>query len=274
MYTTTIIIAILACVIGFFIGKYYRTSSDTNWKEEFENSSKELKSVSKKNKKSQKTIHQLENQKSGLQEKIDSLEAKYLPITEDLNAQINTAKTDLEAKQKEIDKLTSDNEYTSRQLEKLKKEHKRFQEKYASDLSDSKGWAHKQDRLNNEITELRNRITKQKTEAKELKAKLEAQKERMQEVSKFAQEFRNMKATNRKLTKDLDYWEKKHYDTHHELASTLKNIETLKAEHEELILRMKGGQIQQQNMMKKIEEYKTKFVNVNNLYHELKAQVN
>jgi len=37
---------------------------------------------------------------------------------------------------------------------------------------------------------------------------------------------------------------------------------------------MKGGKIQQENMMKKIEEFKTKFVNVNNAYHELKAEKN
>ena len=81
-----------------------------------------------------------------------------------------------------------------------------------------------------------------------------------------------MKSTNRKLTKDLVYWEQKQFETNHELATTVKEIETIKAEREELVLRFKGAQIQKENMIKKIEEFKTKFVNVNNLYHELKAE--
>ena len=97
--------------------------------------------------------------------------------------------------------------------------------------------------------------------------------EKMHEVSKFTKEFRIMKSTNRKLTKDLIYWEQKQFETNHELATTTKEIVALKTEQEELVLRFKGAQIQKENMMMKIEEFKTKFVNVNNLYHELKEKV-
>ena len=107
----------------------------------------------------------------------------------------------------------------------------------------------------------------------ELQNKIDGQVEKMHEVSKFAKEFRIMKSTNRKLTKDLTYWEQKQFETNHELATTTKEIVALKTEQEELVLRFKGAQIQKENMVKKIEEFKTKFVNVNNLYHKLKEKV-
>ncbi len=271
--TTTIIIAVLVGILGFLIGKNFQAKGE-DWKSRFDESQSELKSVTKQYKKDKKKVHQLEQHNANAQQKLEEVEAKYIPINEDLTQQLQTAQAEIQTLKKENEKIASDATYYNNQYENIKKEKSRLNDKYANDMKASKGWANQKSGLERDLENFKAKLAASKKENKELKNKIEAQLERMQEVNRFAQEFRNMKATNRKLTKDLEYWEKKHYDTHHELATTVKEIETLKANHEELILRMKGGQVQQQNMLKKIEEYKTKFVNVNNAYHELKAEKN
>ena len=271
--TTTIIIAALVGILGFLIGRNFKPKG-TDWKSKFDESQRELKSVSKQYKKDKKKVHQLEQHNENAQQRLEEVEAKYLPLNEDLTQQIQAAQTEIQTLKKETEKLTSDATYFNHQYEQVKKEKSRLNDKYATDMKASKGWANQKGSLERDIENFKVKLATSRKETKDLQKKIEAQLERMQEVNKFAQEFRNMKATNRKLTKDLEYWEKKHFDTHHELASTVKEIEILKKDKEDLILRMKGGKIQQDNMMKKIEEFKTKFVNVNNAYHELKAEKN
>jgi chromosome segregation ATPase len=271
MYTT-IAISLIVGLIGFFIGKNMRTKSDQNWKVLYNESSKELKSLTKKNNKEQKRNQQLEQHQINTKQKLHETEEKYIPLNESLTQQLETSQAEILTQQKNFEKLTSDYNYLTQQHELLKKERKRLNDKYATDLKASKGWANQKISLDREIENLKERLLVSRKETKELQRKIEAQVEKMQEVSKFAKEFRIMKSTNRKLTKDLTYWEQKQFETNHELATTVKEIEGLKTEREELVLRFKGAQIQKDNMMKKIEEFKTKFVNVNNLYHELKAE--
>ena len=271
--TTTIIISIAVGLLGFLIGKNFQSKGE-DWKSRFDESQRELKSVSKQYKKDTKKVHQLEQHNANAQQKLEEVEAKYIPLNKDLTQQLQTAQTEIQTLQKENEKLTSDATYFKNQHEQIKKEKSRLNDKYANDMKASKGWANQKGSMERDIENFKAKLAASRKETKDLQKKIEAQLERMQEVNKFAQEFRNMKATNRKLTKDLDYWEKKHFETHHELAAATKEIDGLKKDKEDLFLRMKGGKIQQENMLKKIEEFKTKFVNVNNAYHELKAEKN
>lgn len=273
MYTT-IAIAVLVGLIGFFIGKNIKSKGDQDWKSKFNESQKELNSISKQHKKSKKKISQLEQNSNNTQKKLEEIEAQYIPINEALSQKLQTAEAEIIALKTKTEKLNSNYTYANHQYEQIKKEKSRLNDKYARDMKASKGWANQKDSLERDIETFKSKLATSRKETKDLQKKIEAQLERMQEVNRFAQEFRNMKATNRRLTKDLDYWEKKHFETHHELAAATKETTQLKADKEDLILRMKGSKIQQQNMLKKIEEFKTKFVNVNNAYHELKATKN
>lgn len=271
---TTILVSIIIGLIGFIIGKKLGTKSDQNWKVLFNESNKELKAMTKKHQKEKKKNHQLEQHNSTAQQKLKETEEKFIPLNESLTQQLQTSQAEIPILQKKMDKLTSDLTYQNHQIEILKKERSRQNDKYATDLKASKGWANKKVSLESEIENLKSRLLTSQKESKELEKKIEAQIGKMQEVSKFAQEFRTMKSANRKLTKDLNYWEQKQFETNHELAKTVKEVETLKTDREELVLRFKGAEIQKENMIKKIEEFKTKFVNANNLYHELKEKKN
>jgi len=82
-------------------------------------------------------------------------------------------------------------------------------------------------------------------------------------------EIRMLKTKTKKLQEDCTYWEKKHFDIHHELASLKKNADTLKSEYSELENLRKGDEILKANLLDQIKEFKTKFVDINNKYRDL-----
>ena len=91
----------------------------------------------------------------------------------------------------------------------------------------------------------------------------------IEENNAFVSKLRALKARNAKLTEDLQYWEKKHYDTHHELAGIKDRIPELEAQIQ--TLEAKNQTVAQSNaqMEQKVLEFKTRFVNMNNKYHQL-----
>ena len=268
----TIIVGIIGAIIGYFIGKNYQGKNEINWQERCEGVEKELNNTAKQFKKEQKKVQQMEQQNSSWKDKYEAQEEKYVPMIEDYDNQINQLNTEIKSKQDSYIKLETSHSSLSNQYDKLKKSHQRLQEKYTTDLAETKGWKNTKSSLESEIVSNKKRIILGQREIKELKETLEKQTNRINEANKFASEFRIMKAEKRRLAKDLEYWEKKHYDTHHELAALQGTVEKMKADYEDLNLRFKGSLIEKKNVMTKLEEVKTKFVNTHNLYHELKGQ--
>lgn len=268
----TIITAIIGVIIGFFIGQFFKNKSDKNWKELYKTANADLSSTSKLHKKADKKSKQLSKQKTMLEQRIKDTEAKYIPLNKDLEDQLKLAKMELEEKIGSYKKIELNQTRLEQKIEQYKKEIHNLKETYANDLKDSKGWKNTRGMLNNEIAKLENVKQVLQKENRILKLKLEEQQSKVEAARASSQALKNIKSTNRKLTKDLQYWEQKHYDTHHELAQSLTKIESLEAANKDVDLRFKGSEIQKEEMMKKIEEFKTKFVNVNNLYHELKAK--
>ena len=271
MFTTSLL-SILGVIIGFLFGRFFHKKGNVNWHSQFKEADTELQNLKKQEKKEKRKQHQLTQQKTALEDKLTGMEEKYIPLTKDLNKQITQINQELVAKTESYDKLLTNHTRTEQQLEQLKKKYKDLQETYSTDMKDSKGWLNKRKQLEQEIVSWQKKFVSLQKENKTLKAKLATQETKMTEVAKFTQEFKNMRANNRKLSKDLKYWEQKHFDTHHELAQTKIDIETLQAASKEAELKFKGSEIQNQNTLKKVEEFKTKFVNINNLYHELKKE--
>ena len=82
-------------------------------------------------------------------------------------------------------------------------------------------------------------------------------------------EIRLLKTKLNKAEQDVTYWEKKHYDTHHELATLKKDTDKLQLDLSEIQELRKGDEILRANLMEQISEFKTKFVNINNKYRDL-----
>ena len=265
---------IIGAIILYFINKYFQDKNAIDWQGKFEETEQELNSTSKQLRKEQKKIQQMEQQSGSWKKKYEVQEEKYVPIVEDLNAQSNQLKADVKTQQNAYKKLESTYSSQTNQYDKLKKDHQRLQEKYTKDLADTKGWKNTKSSLESEVLSHKKKIILGQKKIKELEETLDKQSNRINEANKFASDFRILRAEKRRLTKDLAYWEQKHYDTHHELAALKTEVEKMEERYKDLNLRFKGSLIEKENMLKKLEEFKTKFVNANNLYHELKGQKN
>jgi len=91
----------------------------------------------------------------------------------------------------------------------------------------------------------------------------------MKTLRELKRDLRKTTAQKNKLEKDVEYWEKKHYDTHHELAALVKTHEALTSERDELTEMRNGDAIVIGNMKKQIELFKTKFLDIDQKYKEL-----
>jgi len=270
-YLLYIIILIFGGIIGYLIGQNRKTKNDTAWKAKFQETEKELKSSLKETKRSRKTINQLEQQKEALELKHREVEEKYQPQVQTLKSELKTTTETFKNVKIEKEKMTTAHDRIKSQYEGIQKKHEQLKETYAKDMADSKGWKNKRDTYERTIASLEAKVLKEQKEIQSLRERLTEQQGKISEASKFAKDFRIQKANNRKLTKDLKYWEQKHFDTHHELTAAKEEIEKLTKAKEDMHLRFKGAEIEKENMMEKIVEFKTKFVNINNLYHELKS---
>jgi len=268
----TIIFSIIGVVLGILIDRFFLNKAVVEWQSKFNAADTEIQDIKKQQKKENKKFHQLTQQKGALENKLKTVEEKYIPLTETLNDTIS--ENDLQISDLRIKYRKLEENYTSadRNLKANKKKYKDLQETYTTDMKDSKGWKTKRDRLENEISNWEKKFVYQKKELNSLAAVVEKQKLRISEVSAFTREYKTLEASNRKLTKDIKYWEQKHFDIHHELAKLKVEMESLQSANQEADLRLKGCEIEKDTIVKKIADYKSKFVEVNNLYHILKRK--
>ncbi len=260
---------LLSSVVGWFIGSFLQKKQGAGLENKLAELETERSDLMNELKKEKKQGNRVKQQKDTWQNKFEEAEKKYIPLTERSKKEIENLNTRIMEAENGRHKMKTELDRKVARVDQLEKEYEKLKLRYDTDLSDSKGWKNKRDTLLREVKEYRAKFERTEKEAEQLRERLSNQSKSIKEAQKFQSDFRKLKAAKQKLENDIEYWEKKHYDTHHELAATMKKLEDGTAKNKELDLFMKGQEIKEQNMMKKLEEFKTKFVNVNNQYHEL-----
>lgn len=268
-YLVAIILGLALLALGWFLNQWLFI----NKTKDFRVLNKELQ---KENSKIQKKLNKEIKAVDQLKQKSESWKLEYQALTKES-----------QERKKEIDSLRAQNAQTVTELEKnssnlkierdrletalnkLKKEHERLQEKYKKDVADEKSWRTDRDNMAREIKNLETKVNKLNTIGVDYKNKYEAQAEQINKLRVIQRELRMTKSKANKLEEDVSYWEKKHYDTHHELAALKEETEVIKAKYSEVAELRKGDEILRTNLMEQIQEFKTKFVDVNNKYREL-----
>ena len=269
---SAILCLFLAAVVGWGVEKFWQSRTSSAWQSKCDALESERSNLMNELKKEKKAASRIQQQKDSWQSKFEEAEKKYLPTVERSKKEIENLNTRILDSENTRHKMKTEVDSRNARVEQLEKEYEKLKLRYDTDMSDSKGWRNKRDSLEREVKEYRAKYERTEKEAEQLRERLSNQSKSIKEAQKFQADFRKLKAQKQKLENDIEYWEKKHYDTHHELAATIKKLEDGGKKNEELDLLMKGQEIKEQNMMKKLEEFKTKFVNVNNQYHELLNQ--
>jgi len=251
------------------IGWYWKKRTEGTWKEDFHAIQKENGVIVKESKKAKKDNNKLKKQVETWKAKATKIEEVYPVQIEDLKAQLKTANTDSIDKDKIIRQLETDNQRAVSDFERLEKSHTRLNAKYQEDMADLKDWRSNRDKFNRATKDLKGLLKVANEKIARLTVQNEKLTKEIADNNAFVSKLRALKARNAKLTEDLQYWEKKHYDTHHELAGIQGRIPELEAQIQTLEMQNQTVAQTNEQMEQKVLQFKTRFVDMNNKYHQL-----
>jgi len=264
-----LLLALSTSALGMAIGWYWKKRTEGTWKEDFHAIQKENGIIVKESKKAKKDNNKLKKQVETWKEKATKLEEKYPLQIEELKAQLKTASTDSLDKDKIIRKLETDNQRATSDFERLEKTHHRLNAKYKEDMADLKEWRSNRDKFNRAVKDLKGQLKVANEKIARLTTQNEKLTKEIADNNAFVSKLRALKARNAKLTEDLQYWEKKHYDTHHELAGIKDRIPELETQIQTLEAQNQTVAQNNEQMEQKVLQFKTRFVDMNNKYHQL-----
>jgi len=260
---------IIATALGFFIGKFFRGKEDKDWKLSYETKNEEYNELNKSFKNHTKNENRIKSEKESWENKYNDLRLEHSPIVDELSqlkidaAEKTNALTNLDVK---YNQLASKNERTEKELYELKNKTKK-------EKKEEKAWSNEVEKWQKVASEYKGNYEKSEANRLALSDKLANQK-------KFFEDFEQMKIENKsnkhlikKLNENVAYWEKMHYDTHHELAAAKSKVEDLSASIEKLKMEKNGVSLEKDTMRKMVEEYKDKFLKSNEQYRALKQKM-
>ena len=271
-----VFLTLLALAIGVAIGYFWKKHTEGTWKEDFKIADKENKSLAKQVKKGEKNVNNLKKKNDGLKGKLETLESAHAEKIDSLNQKLSALEEKVSAsdekyavlKKSEQDYKTT-NLRVSTELDRLKNAHTKLNEKYKHETSSLKEWNKDREIYNRQLKDLKSKLLKSEEKAAKLGAKASKLENDIEEYKAFGAKLRSLKAQNAKYSEDLKYWEKKHYDTHHELAELKTKVDGIVEKNQALEMTNQSARQSNNQMLQKVQEFKAKFVDINNKYHKL-----
>ena len=264
-----VLLTLLALGIGGAIAWFWKKRSEGTWKVDFLKADKANKALEKQVAKKEKDVNRLKKQAEGLKGKAADIAAthttKITELKEQLatltaqNAVIKTSKQEFKAKSQQL----------STEFDRLQKTHKKLEEKYKKDTTNLKEWTTDRASFNRQFKDVKAKLKLAEEKVARLTTTIAKQTKEMDENKAFVANLRSLKVQNRKFKEDLKYWEKKHYDTHHELATLKSKVDGVMERNQELEMVNQSAAQSNQQMLQKVQEFKVRFVDMNNKYHKL-----
>lgn len=268
-YVVLILGGLALAALGWFLNHFIVSNKSKDWKVRSLELEKENKGLTKQLKKEKNQVEQLRQKADGWKQEFhaltqDAQQAKKshkekLVSVED---QVGKLRSELTAMKSQYDRSETTKQKVQNELEKLKA-------KYAKDVTAGENWRSERQNLERELKSVTDRLEKSTVIANEYRGKYDKQALEINNIRVMEREMRMLKTKLSKAEKDTAYWEKKHYETHHELAELKKTSEQMVGKYHDLEEMRKGDEILRSNLMEQISEFKSKFVTVNNKYRDL-----
>lgn len=268
-YFTSTLIALGFLFLGILIHNIIKSKKKNDWEGLFHTSEEDRIKMSKRLKKEESKITQLQSEKDQLKNNLDNYKSEMNQTLGKAEERVKTAESKYIDVKNQLDKLRSENTRLSIDATTSGDRYKKFKEKYDAQAGDYKDKVRSNNQLIHENDKFNSLLSKYKQQIAELKAEIQGQEQTVLSAKESQKELRILRVKNKKLGDDVTYWEKKHYDTHHELADLKKTQSDSSKKYEELESYRNGDQIIMENLKKQIEQYKSKFINVNHKYQEL-----
>ena len=264
-----VLLTLLAAGIGATIAWFWKKRSEGTWKVDFKKVDKANKSLEKQVAKKEKDLNRLKKQTEGLKGKAADIEAVHIAKVTDLKTKLETLTAEHAAIKTERLDFKSKAQQLDTELDRLKKTHKKLDEKYKKDTTNLKEWTTDRASFNRQFKDLKTKLKLAEEKIARLTTTVEKQTKEMDDNKAFVANLRSLKVQNIKFKEDLKYWEKKHYDTHHELATLKAKVDGVMERNQELEMVNQSAAQSNQQMLQKVQEFKTRFVDMNNKYHKL-----
>jgi len=268
-YITATFCGIALFGLGWILNHFIRGNKSVDWMTNFQDLEKKHNSQSKQLNKEKKQVEQLRQKSESWKHEFHELTQELQLVQKDNRASMASLEEQNKGIRTELSSLKNEKDKAANALEKLQKEHEKLKEKYKTDVLAGTEWRSERDKLTRELKSTSDRLEKSTVIANEYRGKYDKQAEEINKIRVMEREKRMLNTKLNKLEKDCEYWEKKHYDTHHELAALKETTSGMQAKYDELDQLRKGDEILKNNLMEQIAEFKTKFVDVNNKYRDL-----
>jgi len=252
-------------VLGFFIGRYFSSASGGSWKGKYETTNQQYLKLQKQVKAEKKQLNNLKEENIKWKRNCESAEENAISLNNDIEVLKNNLTNETGLKEKaniECGKVTTT-------FNRLSKDYDELRKKYRADQKDTRAWRAEIEKWNKEAVKYHSLCTKADGQIKELKEKINSQANLQKEIDQLRIDHKSQTHLVKKLNQEVKYWEKQHYDTHHELAALKVNMDDHIKKTDEVNQLNNGMKIEKQNLINMIEEYKTKFIQKNNQYRDL-----
>jgi len=268
-YFAGIIGAICIFFFGWMINHFVVQRKRIDWEPKYKESESKLSSLTKKVKNEKL---QTEQQK----QKAEKWKADYTDLKNTHQSAVSEWEVKNQLHQEEVSKYISSHKTMDNEIKRLQRINDKMdkdltiqKEKYKTDMEDMKTWKSEKANASREIDNLKSKLSNMKSSVIDYKTKYESQLQEIESVREMQRNLRALKTKLSKAEKDITYWEKKHYDTHHELANLKKKSEGFQNEFLKIEELRKGDEILKSNLVKQIQEFKTKYLDISDKYRTI-----
>jgi len=219
------------------------------------------------------------------------LKKEIKKIKDELNTE-TSSKNDWSEKYKllssEYDSFKDENSDHIKQMSNLKTESKSWENKFIKLQTDSEKWkvqvtAEKKlrkeskslyDTSQRELNELKRKTSGQASHISDLEEKIQALKSDAEALQKLKSENRKLNTKTKKIEEELKYWEKQHYQTHHELTTLKDSSEGMKMNGIKLQATIDQLNMANKKLSSEVSEFKSKFMDINAKYQSTWNKIN
>jgi len=258
----------LGAIIGIIISHFRNASKkgkSSNWKLKYEEANSNFINANKSYKAEKKRINQ------HLQDR-DNWKAKYeaiAPIPDQQQSEIAALKANLKDNTNTVDSLESDIKRLTGTSEKMKSDLEKLKEKYATDMHDSKNWKSMRTQFQSDIESLTEDVKQLETNKVDLKKEVLENSKKLEDYELLKKNHRLLNKEKIRLKKDLEYWEKKHYEVHHELTSSTETIKIQAEKAKALEVQIQAQLVEKEKMVQRVNSFKEKYLVAKDRYTAL-----
>jgi len=220
-----ILYSVIAFIVGFLLKFILGRAGKTDYKSMFETADTENKEASKNLARAQKSLDKSHVERDNWKTKFEELKQTVNSGQSEGKLELQKMKAQILEAQKETSTVQAEKERSDTRYERLKNDYESYKRKMQVEKDAIKGYKTELEKLRKDHVEHTATIEKLNRQNGEMKLSLEKQFQKMGEINDMSSKMRRLRAKNIKIQTDLEYWEKKHFETHHELAKLKKSLE-------------------------------------------------